>query len=521
MRVAEEAARDAQTDAELFLRATESPVLAAAGFDELRADASHAARSATKLIASLILTWAIALIVRIIVPRLLGPELFGQYQFAESFTVMLFVLTNFGVDTYIRKEVSRNAQHASDFVGGVLALRVIGSAVIILTTITALAWMGKPAHVRELVVIMCIVQMLVLANQLAAAMLQAVGQVDGLAAVSVGAKLLWGASILFGLSSGLGVRSVALGLFASELLRAAVLWRLSRRHLGLRLRVNVPATKLVLAASAPFFINDLAFTAAARMDVGIMSFMTNDREVGWYAVASNIAGLAMLLTPIIASVFLPLSSRAAARSDEEVAMIARRAMQLVLSFAIPVTLGLALAADVLVDVMFGAAFSPAAASLRVLAPIFVLTYVAMITSLLLTTIGRGWTLTKIALSALVLTPALNVVFIPWGLAKFGPGGAGIGAATAMVLCEFYMACLMAWMVRRYIFDRTGVVNLGKMLAVALFVILLHLMLASLGSWRLLADAVVYVFGVLWWGAVDLRTLFNLLRRPAPIATEGS
>jgi O-antigen/teichoic acid export membrane protein len=257
------------------------------------------------------------------------------------------------------------------------------------------------------------------------------------------------------------------------------------------------------------------------MDVGIMSFMTNDFEVGWYGVASNIAGLAMLLSPIIASVFLPLASRAAARSDEEVAMLSRRAMHVILTIAIPVTLGLALGADFLVRVMFGAEFAPATASLRVLAPIFVLTYVAMITSLLLLTLGRGWTLTKIALSSLVITPILHLLFIPWGLATWGRGGAGIGAAIAMVLCESYMAGLMAWMVRRYLFDRAGLVALGKMLAVALLVVVLHLVLAPIGPWRLLVDAATYTTGVLWWGAVDLRALINLLRQRSPINAEGS
>ena len=499
-----------------------APERAAAGdarFDELRADTSHAVRNAAKLAASLLLTWSVALVVRVILPRFLGPEVFGQYQFAESFTVMLFLLTNFGVDTYIRTAVSRDGAHASDFVGGVLVMRAIGSTLLIVGATAALAWVGKPSQVRDLVIVMGVVQAMVLANQLAAAMLQAVGRVDGLAAVNVGAKVLWGVGILVGLAGGLGVLSVAVGLLASEILRALVLWRLSRRHLGLRLRVDAAATKLVLAASAPFFIKDLAFTASSRMDVGIMSFIANDFEVGWYGVAANIAGLAMLLTPIIASVFLPLSSRAAARSEEDVAILSRRAMHYTLAVAIPVTLGLALGADFLVDRVFGHRFAPSAPTLRVLAPTFVLTYVAMLTSLVLMAVGRGWTLTKVALSALVVTPLLHLVLIPWGLERYGAGGAGVGAAAATVVSELYLAALMAWMVRRFVFDRAGVEAVAKMLLVTAGVVALHVLLAPLGHWRLVADALVYVAAVQLWGAVDFRVIVRSVRLRAPVGAE--
>jgi O-antigen/teichoic acid export membrane protein len=245
--------------------------------------------------------------------------------------------------------------------------------------------------------------------------------------------------------------------------------------------------------------------------------MTNDFEVGWYGVAANIAGLAMLLTPIIASVFLPLSSRAAARSEEEVAVLSRRAMHYTLAVAIPVTLALALSADFLVDHVFGHRFAPSAPTLRVLAPTFVLTYVAMLTSLVLMAVGRGWALTKVALSALVVTPLLHLLFIPWGLRHYGPGGAGVGAAIASVVSELYLAALMAWMVRRLVFDRVGFHAVAKMLLVTAGVVALHVLLAPLGDWRLVADAVVYVSAVQLWGAVDFRLIVRSVRLRAPMA----
>jgi len=63
----------------------------------------------------LLFTWSIALGIRVILPRHLGPSLFGTLQFADAFASTFFVLVSLGMETYIRKEVAVRPEHASDF----------------------------------------------------------------------------------------------------------------------------------------------------------------------------------------------------------------------------------------------------------------------------------------------------------------------------------------------------------------------------------------------------------------------
>ncbi len=102
-----------------------------------------ALRNGIKLGGSLIATWGIALIVRLYVPRVLGPDRFGHLSFAEAFTTTAFVTLGLGVDTYIRKEVSVRPEHASDFIGGVVALRIGFAALIFIGMDLVLQGMGK------------------------------------------------------------------------------------------------------------------------------------------------------------------------------------------------------------------------------------------------------------------------------------------------------------------------------------------------------------------------------------------
>jgi O-antigen/teichoic acid export membrane protein len=344
-----------------------------AGAGALDRDIQQATRSAMHLGVGLVGSWAIGIGIRLLLPRWLGPEQFGVLQFADVFTTTVLVVTMLGADTYIRKEVATRPQHASEFFGGTLLIGVLLGAVVLGISLPALSAAGKSSTVLWIVAWLGLAQMAVNTNNLYAALLHAVGAVRGLAGLNVAAKLLWALGIVVALRSGAGLIGVAQAMLLSELVRCAVLVRLARQHLQLRLRVDLGATKAMVLASLPFFIGGVAQTIYARIDVSILSFLASDAETGWYGAASTIAGLSLLLSPIISWVLLPLSSRAAARSEAELMHVMRRAMSLVLTVAVPASLALWVAADLLIVGAFGEPFRPATHSLRIIAPTFLLT----------------------------------------------------------------------------------------------------------------------------------------------------
>ena len=311
-------------------------------------------------------------------------------------------------------------------------------------------------------------------------------------------------------------------MLVAEIFRTAGLVVLARVHAGLRLTVDVGATALVLRASAPFYLSTLAQTVYSRLDVTVLSFMASDVEVGWYGVASNLAGMALLLAPLIGWVLLPLSSRAAARSEEELNMVSQRAMEFILVASLPVSLFLYLSADVLVLTLFGSAFEPAIRSLRVSAPLFILTYAAMVSASLLIRLGRGWAVTWISLLGMVVSPLLNIVLIPRCAALLGRGGAGVGAALALILTEVVATVGMTWLLGGRAFDRRSKTVLAKTCAVSAFVIAVDIPLRAIGPWRLLLELPLYIALVVAWGALDVRRLVAvgraaLARRPSESA----
>jgi O-antigen/teichoic acid export membrane protein len=480
-----------------------------------RDDVVVAVSSAVTLGTSLLLTWSVALLVRFFLPRYLGPEVFGTFNFADSFCATFFTFLGLGVDTYIQKEIPVRPAHASDFFGGFLILRLIMSAGLFVAMALVLTVTHRPPSVQRVVFIFGVAQVLVAVNGNLAALLHASRNVGELAVINVGSKLLWSAGMGLSLAGHAGLDGLAAAFLISEAVRTAALFPLARRYLRIRMEWRPAAVKAVIIAAFPFYLSQVANSVYARIGVSLLALLSSDTEVGWYSSAFNVAGLSLLVSPLIGSVLLPLLARAVGRSQARMFEIMNRAIRVIMMLVLPLSLLLGLGAEVWVKLLFGASFAPATLSLRVLAPMFVLTYVAMVLSTCIVLLGRAWTVTAISFCALALDLVLNATLVPLGMRLFGPGGAGAGAAAAVVCTEFAVMAALLALVGARAFNRTCLSSTGRALVACALVAAVDALLRPLGPQRLWVDAAAYpalLFALGAVGAGDAKQVMVLLDR---------
>jgi O-antigen/teichoic acid export membrane protein len=474
-------------------------------------DAIVAVRNTLKLGSGLIATWCVSLGVRIFLPRFLGPENFGPLSFAEAFTTAFFVLATLGVDTYIRTEIPLRSKHGDDFFGGILAIRLLMTAVIV-AAIAAVLWAThRPPELRRLVYVFAAAQSLVVLNETLAAFLHARCRVGGLAGVNVAAKVVWAAGIAVALARGGGLIAIGAAYVVAEAAKAALLFRLCRRHLDLHVRLDWTAAWAVVLACTPFYVNYIARNVYSRIDVSLLEFTSTNIEVGWYAAANVLANVTLLITPVFNWVLLPLFARAAARSDQDLTRTIHRSLEAIQAVTIPVALMLGLGADIWVGLVFGKAYAPAALSLKILAPLSVLTYVATVGSQWLVVLQRPWRVTVISLVCTLVNPVLVLGLIGPCSRRLGPGGAGAGCALAQFATEVLVTSLLMAGVGRRAVDRSTLTALGKSLAACGAAVLVDRFTAEWGAARLALDLVAYLCVVLLLGAIRLRDTAQFAR----------
>jgi O-antigen/teichoic acid export membrane protein len=469
-----------------------------------------AIRNAFTLGGSLVFTWSIALVIRMYLPRFLHTERFGTVNFSDAFTTTAFLVLNLGVENYTRKEIAVRPSHASDYYGGIFVLRVLLTLVIF--GVMRFVFADRPEEVRDVVYVYALAQFFVIANTTLSAMLHSKGRVGGMSVLAVVTKVVWAAGVVWAMKANAGLWAYGAALLASESVETVALWWLARQHLGLAFRIDVPKTKAMLLTSVPYYLMALATAAYGKLDVSVLEFYHGSREVGLYGGASQISQLALLITPLIGWVLMPMFARAAARSREELYLQVSRSMELILTVAIPASLMINLGADLWIRLFFGAEYAPAAPALRVQAVMFVLTYVAIVYAMTMIMLERQWAFTWISVGGLVVNVALNMLIVRFSVRAFGVGGGGTGCALAMLGTEIFVVTCMVIATGGGAVTRSNVSFAAKCLGAYVVVAIAHLLMARLGYARLAVDAVLYVALILATGALRPRELITNVRQ---------
>jgi O-antigen/teichoic acid export membrane protein len=109
--------------------------------------------------------------------------------------------------------------------------------------------------------------------------------------------------------------------------------------------VDAFATKSMIVSSLPYFINVCATGAYNRLDVSLLGILGTGKEVGWYVAAATVAGLTLLVTPLMDWVLTPVFARGAVRSQEDLFAHVRQATEPILAVAIPASLFISIGAS--------------------------------------------------------------------------------------------------------------------------------------------------------------------------------
>jgi O-antigen/teichoic acid export membrane protein len=482
-----------------------------------------AVRNGIKLGGSLLLTWSVALIVKFQIPAHLGPTRVGHFGFAESFAGMFIGITSLGIETYIVKEISVRPKHASDFVGGVFALRVVMCTVLLAVMMITLKVTGRTGEILPTVAVFAVTQFFMSLNQTLAAILQATSKVGRLAVSNVGGKVVWGVGLLVALHFNAPLPVLALPMLAGELLRLTILVPTARIAAGVHYRIHPRLLRPVLIASMPYFISAIAVSFGNNLSLSALEFIRKDeREVGWYAASQNLGSLAMLLCPLLVWVVMPMLSRAWARSPEEMMTIVRRSFEALLIIIAPATTILSCGSDIFVKLAFGEKFLPAATGLSILSLVFVMFYLNIMLGNALIISGKEWWNTIISVSSIFTIALLMLVCVPVGRWLLGTGGECAGAATAIILNEIGVVIAMLTRFDTPALDRRNVVVIVKSIAIAACVITIDRFIRGLGPARLVADLALYAAFAVALRVVhfdDVRAMIKVVKaRRAPEST---
>lgn len=365
--------------------------------------------------------------------RLLGPENIGRYAFAVNLAGYLEILTNFGLNALVIREVARQPAAASRYLAASWTLRWLLWLGVVPPVLGGLAlWQAWQGLSAEAVWATGLLALALVPGNVAAALSSLFYARERLeypallTVLTTVVKVGLGAVVLLAGGGIVGLAAVAI---VGNIVTAGGLFLWARRLFALNPRPGWEPSLLrgLIPESFPLMLNHLLATVFFRIDILLLQPLRGDREVGFYSAAYRyIDGLGLIPSTFTFALFPHLARAAAAGEGLSRAYLLGARLLVVLAF--PLAFGVSRLADPLVLLLGGAAYLPEAGqALRVLIWFLPLSYLNGLTQYVLIAAGRQRAITRAFLMAAAFNILANLIVIPrWGY---------LGAAVVTVLSE--------------------------------------------------------------------------------------
>jgi len=394
---------------------------------------------------SLVLTFlrfvepALAMVVIVAVSRLLGTEALGGYSFIITFISMFGVIGQLGLQALLTREVAANKEKSSSYVSAALFLG-LGSSILLAFIINgAKGYFNLSAVVSYGVFLMSLnlFPMFVIATFEAVFMgWQRTKLIlyQNLAGNIVRVIL----SLVF-IGLGFGLASLVVAILISSVLSVLLCAFTYVKCLGrLSWRVDPGVSLRLLKTSPTFLLITLVAVLSARLDVLILTKLTNMTQVALYAAAYKLFEATMIVPQSYMRASFPHLSALFRSRPDSFGQTNRDMLGHMLLYAFPTAALTFALAPFVISVLYGAKFSSSATLLQILAiGLLPWTMGRTTANLLLATNLQRYDLMCGTLTV-ITSVALNVLMIP----LYGAKGAAFSSAAAwsvFFLCEFYFS----------------------------------------------------------------------------------
>jgi lipopolysaccharide exporter len=460
---------------------------------------------------------AIRIVVLVVLAHLLTPTDYGLAGMALVFAGLGGIIVDPGIAAAIvqRRELGPLDASTAHWTSAALGL-LLGLTGVALAP--AIAWFYGEPEVTSLFAVLSLgffVTGLAVAPTALLTRAQAFRELElsALAGISAGSVV----AIAVAAGGGGAWAIVAETLVSGAITTTLIWWLCPSRPFG---RFSRAAFREIAAFGAPLLGARVLIYAGRMGDNLLVGRFLGARPLGLYALAYNV-----ILTPFtrvvgpVRDVLFPIL----ARLEDDRARLASiwlRVNRVLAAFFMPAMLGFVVVAPDFVSTILGDRWQPAVPAARLLALVALIQSLLLLTTLVLTVIGRPRTVFSLSLFSTVASIAGFVAGLPWGIAGVAAGYlvATVVVAPAFVVVTSRALELDAWMLPRAV---RGIALAA--VAMALLVAAFRLLLIEAGVGEAVRLALAVALGVLLYAglvawrtrevAAEARALWRAVRSP--------
>jgi O-antigen/teichoic acid export membrane protein len=374
--------------------------------------------------------------------RILGPEGSGKYQYAVVIWGWFEILSNFGLNTLLTREVARNREDANRYLVNTSIMRL------------ALAAVGAPLLIGFIAI-----RQLAVHPPLGQDSIWTIGLLYGglfLSTISTGLTALFYAyekaeypaaiqTVSAFLVSTLGVAALLMGygivglagvsIVVNAVTLAILLTLTIRQFFRPHWAFDWGLQRAALGESFPLMINHLLATLFFRVDIILLEAMTSDTVVGWYGVVYKWIDAINVIPAFFTQALFPVMSRQGETDRPALLRNYILSVKLLTIISMPLAVVTTLLAFVLIGILGGSEFLPhGAIALQIFVWSIPIGWINSVTNYVIIAVNRQRMLTWAFVIGVVFNVAANLAFIPRYSYR---AAAAITILSEMVLLTFF------------------------------------------------------------------------------------
>jgi len=408
--------------------------------------------------------------------RILGPANAGDYYYAINVFLWFDILTNFGLNTYLTREVARHRREARRYLINTSLIRLALSLLVIPLVLgvigvrqTVIAGLTSPASRQAIVAILLLYAGSVpysIATGLTALFYAhekaeypaAVSSISTVVKVTLQTLIL----IVGGGIVGIAGSSIVIN-FVTLAILATLMWRLFpavRRSRGRddegRFRLRRPSERALrremVQESWPLMVNHLLSMLFYKIDVFLMESILGSESLGLYSIGYKLLDAVMVIPSMFTMALFPVISRQARDDRDALVRFYRLGTKILVLLVLPIALLTTVVGREMVLILGGPEFLPGATiALRLMAWSMPIGWINSITQYVLIALDQQRYLTRAYTVGFAFSLIANLALMP----RFSYPA----SATLHIFSELILFVLFLIGMRRHL----GVIGWGDIL----------------------------------------------------------
>jgi O-antigen/teichoic acid export membrane protein len=426
----------------------------------------------------------------IVVARHLGEAGFGTLNLGLTLGGLFGLLVEFGFSPVLTRAVAREPGLAAPYLANVTGLRLLLAAGVVPLTVAAAGPLGAARADLPVFAMLSVTAVTAALWAVPNSLFVARERMLPPAVIQTAAKIAAMAVGLWLIARGAGLPALAAVFVLEGVIQVTAGYTAAARLLGLPVRVAMDRDfcRRLFRDSAPFVLTLALGLIYFKVDVLMLSVMKGSVAVGRYSAAFRLLEGLVYLAAAYAGALFPTIARLKTESPERLRVAAHRATDVVVAAALPAAVALAMLAEPVMHLLYGAEFAESVAALRWIGAALVFVFVSNFLGSVLGAVDRqGWTF-----RATVVGVVINVTLNLWLIPRL----AHVGAAAATLVTQAAVTAVLVVLVRRAVGPRPAGLRVVRIaLATALMAIVLHLLRESGLAVLVPAGAAAYLVGI--------------------------